>query len=416
MSLLSLLRGTRSEPGEQRSGWNDSGSGMWFAPSSDYVNEVTAFNLSAVWACQTLITDLVAAMPDDTYRKTDDRRVPTSPPAWFEYPNPECTHIDYETQRVLSLLGWGNAYSLLVRKGGYHSDPQAPVLERWVISPSKVEAKREQGKPAYYVDGVLFPTASIQHVKGYTLPGQFLGMSVITAANRSLQLSNSAENTGSTLMGNGINASGVLSIPAMPEETNNDVVDKLRDQFMREYGGTANSGRPIVLQGGTTWNQTSINPVDAQFLETRRFQIEEICRWFRVPPHEVQHIVDHASQGGGNGIEAQSLNMNSRTLLPWTLRLEQADSLLLPRGQYVKKNANSFLRADIKTRYEVYGIGRSWGFLSANDIRALEDEQPIDNGDIYLQPSNYIEAGTELPEPPAPVVTVPPGDPEGEDT
>lgn len=411
MSLFSILRGSRND--ETRGAWNDTGSGAWFSPSGDsgYVNEVTALNLSAVWACETLITDLVAAMPDDTYRKSGGTRVPTTPPDWFEHPNPENTHIDYETQRVLSLLGWGNAYSLLVRKSGYHSDPNAPILERWVIDPWKVDVRREGGLPSYYVEGAPVAPAAIQHVKGYTLPGRCTGMSVITAANRSLQLANSGENTATRLMDSGINASGVLSIPSLPEETNNKVVDRLREQFQERYAGSANTGKPIALTGGTTWNQTSINPVDAQFLETRKFQIEEIARWFRVPLHEIQHIADHASQGGGNGIEAQSLNLLRRTLLPWTLRLEQADSDLLVRGQYVKKNANSFLRADITTRYEAYAKAREWGWMSVNDILQYEDELPIDNGDIYLQPMNFTEAGTDPVDPPAP--PVPPGTPEG---
>lgn len=152
----------------------------------------------------------------------------------------------------------------------------------------------------------------------------------------------------------------------------------------------------------------SVTPHDAQFLETRQFQIEEIARWFRVPPHMIGQIDKQSSWG--TGIEQQGLGFVRYTLMPWIARLEAADSALLQSPRYVKYNTDALVRADIKTRYEVYGIARQWGLKSANDILRLEDEQPIDNGDIYLQPLNYVEAGTT---PSAPGAATPPGDPNG---
>ena len=168
--------------------------------------------------------------------------------------------------------------------------------------------------------------------------------------------------------------------------------------------GAGNARKPVVLTGGTTWKQLTVNPVDAQFLETRMFQIEEVARWYRVPPHEIQRISNNASQGGGNGIEAQSLNLAQRTLLPWTVRIEQSDSELLARGQYLKLNLNAFVRADIKTRHEVYQIRRNIGMSNADELRALEDENPIDDGDGegYWQPLNMGIVGEIEPATPGP--------------
>lgn len=358
-----------------------------------YVDEHTALNFSAVWACETLIADSIATLPVDTIRKTPTGRVETVPPKWVDYPNAETNRVDYETQRLLSLLGWGNAWSLLIRQGG-SSDPMAPVLERWLIEPWRVQVRRVKNEKATFVDGQYLAPGVVQHVMGYSLPGALTGMSVIEHARQSLQIGMSAENFGSKLYENGVVPSGVLEIPQMPAETSKDTVDRLRDQFMERYAGTGNARKPVVLAGGTKWHQITVNPADAQFLETRKFQIEEVARWFRVPLHEIQQITDNASQGGGKGLETQSLMLAQRTLLPWTVRLEQADSALLPRGQYLRFNLNAFVRADIKTRHEVYQIRRNIGMSNADELRALEDENPIGGvaGTTYWKPLNVGDA------------------------
>lgn len=380
------------------------------------ITEKTALTLSAVWACQTLIADSIATLPVDTFRKQDNVRIPTTPPRWVEYPNPETRRVDFETQRLLSLLGWGNAYALLVRRNG-SSDPMDPVIERWMIDPASVQVGRDaQHRIAYTVEGQHVPAGNMHHVRGYTLPGACEGMSVIAHARLSMGLGASAEAFGENFYKNGVTPSGILEVPSLPAEASKDVVERLRDSFAERYAGTGNSYKPVVLTGGTTWKQITINPVDAQFLETRAFQIEEIARWHRVPLHEIQRITDNASQGGGNGIESMSMNLAQRTLLPWTVRLEQADSELLPRGQYEKYNLNAFVRADIKTRHEVYALRRNAGMSNADELRALEDEAPIEGGDgaAYWRPANMVEVGEEAdPIPPAEPVTT--GDDTSED-
>jgi len=192
------------------------------------------------------------------------------------------------------------------------------------------------------------------------------------------------------------------------KETSADTIERISDKIKQWYAGAKNAGKPLVLTGGTTWQPMSVTPHDAQFLETRQFQIEEIARWFRVPPHMIGQIDKESSWG--TGIEQQGLGFVRYTLMPWIARLEAADSALLQSPRYVKYNTDALIRADIKTRYEVYAIARQWGLKSANDILRLEDEQPIDNGDIYLQPLNFTEAGTD---PSAPGAATPPGDTNG---
>ena len=368
------------------------------------VDEWTALNLSAVWACQTLIADAISTLPVDVFRKTSGVKIEIDAPSWVSKPNPDTLRVDYETQRLLSLLGWGNAYAALVRKNGT-ADPLDPILERWLLDPSCVQVMRDpQKRVAYLVNGIPVPAGKIQHTRGYSRPGSVVGMSVIEHARRSLGLGTAADQFGEAFFVNGIAPSGVLEVPELPADASKDVVERLRETFQDRYAGTGNARKPVVLTGGTTWKQITVNPIDAQFLETRMFQIEEVARWYRVPPHEIQRISNNASQGGGNGIEAQSLNLAQRTLLPWTVRIEQSDSELLARGQYLKLNLNAFVRADIKTRHEVYQIRRNIGMSNADELRALEDENPIDDGDGegYWQPLNMGIVGEIEPATPGP--------------
>jgi len=282
-----------------------------------------------------------------------------------------------------------------------------------LLNPGHVEVRRvvaydERSEIQYRVRGTEVPRTMIQHIRGYTPPGFFLGMSVIEQARRGLDMTVSAELAGANLYDKGMHQSGVLEVPAMPSEVSKEVTDRLRDQVMERHAGAGNAGKPMVLTGGTTWKPSMLTPSDAQYLETRKFQLNEICRWFRVSPHLVQDIVQHASQGGGNGIEQMATEFAQYTLNPWVARLEAQDSTLVPRGQFIKYNLDAAVRADIATQNESFTAGRLGGWLSVNEVRALKDLAPIDNGDIFLQPVNYAEAGAQ---PSGPPVTMPSPEP-----
>lgn len=388
MSLLGLLGRSSTE---ERTHSLDSWDAPWGSPLSGSVNEITALNLSAVWACETLIADAIATMPVDGFRKQAGVSEEITRPTWFDYPNTDDTKVDYDTQRVLSLLGWGNAYSYLTRRGD-SSSWSAPILSRRVIDPWTVQVRRVDGVKRYFVSGVEVPAGNIQHIPGYRRPGDVLGMSVIANARAGLNEAQAAQDLAQNLYENGLNTSGVVSIPDMPADAAEVQVPRIADRIRQWYAGAKNAGKPLVLLGGTTWQPMSVTPADAQFLESRKFQLSEVARWFRVPPHMIGDV--EKSTSWGSGIEQQALGFVRFTLMPWIIRLEQADSALLPRPQFVKYNVSALVRADLKTRYEAYQIARNGGWASANDVRALEDEPPIPNGNIYLEPLNFIEAGT----------------------
>jgi HK97 family phage portal protein len=401
VSLLGLLRG--SEDVERYAG--DSWDIPWGSPSGGTVNEVTALNLSGVWACETLIADAIATMPVDAFRKTNGVAEEITRPLWFDYPNPDDTKVDYDTQRLLSLLGWGRSTSYLYRT------PAGSIGGRRALDPWTVQVRKINGMREFFVDGVHIPARNIQHIDGYKRPGDVVGMSVIQNARAGLNEAQASQDLAQNLYENGLNTSGVVSVPDMPDNVAAERIERIAARIRQWYAGSKNAGKPMVLTGGTTWQPMAVTPADAQFLETRKFQLNEIARWFRVPPHMIGDV--EKSTSWGTGIEQQALGFVRFTLMPWIVRLEQADSLLLPRPQYVKYNVNSLIRADLKTRFEAYQMGRMGGWLSANDVRSYEDDKPIPNGNVYLQPLNFAEAGTESDHTDLPGPTDPGDTPDG---
>lgn len=380
MSLLSLFRGS----GDVERYAGDSWDIPWGSPQAGTVNEVTAYNLSGVWACQTLIADSIATMPVDVFRRAGSIREEITRPAWFDFPNDDETKVDYDTQRILSLLGYGNAFSFLTRRNDSES-PAAPIMSRRVINPGDVVVRRIAGIKRYFVNGVEIPAGNIQHITGYRRPGELVGMSVIANAAAGLSESRAAQDLAHNLYENGLNTSGVVSVPQMPADVSASTIERIADQIRKWYAGAKNAGKPLVLTGGTTWQPMSVTPADAQFLETRRFQLEEIARWYRVPLHEIQHMDKQSSWG--TGIEQLSVGLVRRTLMPWIVRIEEADSALLPDPQFVKYNIDTQVRADIKTRYEAHELAIRSGMATPNDRRALEDEPPVVGGDAVRVPA-----------------------------
>ena len=394
-----------AEQSEERL-WQDAGP-TWFVPGTGgaYVDESTALTLSAVWACETLIADSIATLPVDTFRKSGKRRLPTPPPRWVERPSEDVDRVDYDTQRILSLLGWGNAFSILGRDGGRET---GEVMYRRLIEPWRVEVKWENSRKQFYIDGQWMPSAFVQHIAGHMAPGALTGMGIVGKARESFRIAMQADQFAADFYKNGVLPSGALEVPALPAEASKEVISRMRENVMEWYGGPKNAGKPLVLTGGTKWTQLTLNPVDAQFLETRKFQIEEVCRWFRVPVHKVQQVIGNASQGGGNGLEQMALEFTQDALLPWTVRLERADSMLLPAGEFLRYNLDAYVRVDLATRTEVLVKKRQNGILNADEWRALEDEEPIGGhaGSIYWMPVNMSDASAEP-------VSTPAGDPIG---
>ena len=200
-----------------------------------------------------------------------------------------------------------------------------------------------------------------------------MGYSPIAMARNAVGMTLACEEYGSSFFANGARPGGVLKHPGVLKDPS-----KLRESWQAVYGGTANTGKVVVLEEGVDYQQISIPPEEAQFLETRKFQIDEIARLYRVPPH----MIGDLERATFSNVEQQSLEYVKYTLNPWVVRWEQSlqKALLLPSEQkryFIKFNVDGLLRGDYQSRMQGYSIGRQNGWFSANDIREMENMNPI---------------------------------------
>jgi len=359
-----------------------------------FMDQDLALRLSAVWSCVRIISETLAAMPwhvveriGETRQRVEDSEVDV---LLNVRPNREMSGFDFKQAVVAQVLLWGNAYAEIERNGNQ-------VINLWPIPAASVTPERlSDGRIVYRVWEETGPMVDLPgdktiHVRGLS-PDGIRGFSVIAMAANSLGLSAACERFGSEFFGNGAHFNGVL---VHPNELG-DEGHKQLEEMITSKGGWGNWHSPLILEEGMEWKPISMPNEDAQFLETRRFQIEEIARWFRVPPHKLAQL-DRATF---SNIEHQSIEFVTDTIMPWAARIESEINVKLlgnganSRRQVLKINLDALLRGDLKSRYEAYAIGRQMKFLSANDVLAREDMNPIEGGDVYENPSISVDKPT----------------------
>ena len=234
------------------------------------------------------------------------------------------------------------------------------------------------------------------HIRGLSSDG-VTGLNPIELFRESVALGLAYEEYSARLFGNGANLQGVLETPQAMSDT---ALKRFREMWQQNYGGLANSGKTAILENGMKWQAIGMRPADAEFIASRKFQVTEIARIFRVPPHMLADL----ERATFSNIEHQSLEFIRDTIRPWLVRWEQALTRdLIPaedRDKYfVEFLIDGLMRGDLKSRYDSYAIGRNNGWLSANDIRRLENMNPLppEQGDVYLIPLNMVQAGTARP-------------------
>lgn len=344
------------------------------------VNERSAMQMTAVYACVRILAESIASLPLHLYEKGEngDRIRAEDHPLYFllhDEPNPEMTSFIFREVMVTHLLLWGNCYAQILRNG------RGEVVGLYPLMPNRMSVERDQNGQLYYryqrlngepptmesTDVILLPE-DILHIPGLGYDG-LVGMSPIAACRNAVGMGLAAEEYGSRFLSNGATPAGVLETPSLIKD-----VSKLRDSWEKAYGGTGNAGRVAILEEGVTFKPISMSPQDSQLLETRQYQLTEIARIFRIPPHMLQDL----SRATFSNIEEQSLEFVKYTLAPWISRWEQsmAKALLSPeeRKKYsIRFNVDGLLRGDYKSRMEGYRIGVSSGILSVNDCRRLEN-------------------------------------------
>ena len=367
--------------------------------SGERVDEKSAMQLACVYACVRLLSETVAALPCHLYRYENGKRVrATDHPLYsilHRQPNPDMSSFTFFETMMTHLTLWGNSYSLIRRDGRNN------VLSLYPLNPENVEIDRLGSGEIYYIYhadtdevpgkkncDINYRRDEIFHVPGLGFNG-LIGFSPIAMMKNSLGSAIAVEKYGSSFFKNGAQPSGVLEHPGVLQNP-----QKIRENWSEVYGGANNAHKVAVLEEGMTYKPISLPPEDSQFLATRKFGVDEICRIFRVPPHMVQDL-EHATF---SNIEHQSIDFVVHTMMPWLVRIEQGivKDLLLETEKDVyfpNFNVDGLLRGDYQSRMQGYATGISNGFMSPNDVRRLENMDPIPSekgGDDYYLNGGYV--------------------------
>jgi phage portal protein, HK97 family len=369
--------------------------------SGKNVNEMTALQTTAVYACVRILAEAIASLPIHVYKHTDEgKEQDVNHQLYYllhDEPNPDMTSFVFRETLMSHLLIWGNAYAQIIRDG------RGQVLALYPLLPDRVSVKRDDKGELYYVyqrseegnpnfkdkDNIILKKCEVLHVPGLGFDG-LIGYSPIAMAKNAVGMTLATEEYGASFFANGANPGGVLEHPGILKDPS-----KVRESWNQVYQGTNNSHKVAVLEEGMSYKTIGIPPNEAQFLETRKFQINEIARLYRIPPH----MVGDLEKSSFSNIEQQSLEFVKYTLDPWVVRFEQAfqKALLLPdekKTYFIKFNVDGLLRGDYQSRMNGYAIGRQNGWLSTNDIRHLEDMNPLskeEGGDLYLVNGNMTK-------------------------
>ena len=362
------------------------------------VSPQLAMQLTAVFSCVRVLAESVGMLPCSLYEQLDrgNRRAVRERlnKLLSTKPNNYMTPQEFWELLIACLCLRGNFYAYKVKALG-------EVVELLPLEPSSVTPKlNSKWEPEYQV---TFPDGKrdtltqddIWHVRIFTLDG-LTGLSPIAYAKQAVGLGLATEEHGSRLFGNGAVTSGVLQTDQYLKD---DAYERLRTDFENRHQGLANAHKPMILEMGLKWQQISMTSEDAQFLETRKFQLEEICRIFRVPLHMIQNT-DRATF---NNIENLGIGFINYSLVPYLTRIEQRINvgLVKPSKQgvfYAKFNTGALLRGDMKSRFDAYATGINWGIYSPNECRELEELNPREGGDIWLTPMNMTTKPESSPE------------------
>lgn len=347
----------------------------------------SALALSAVFNAVTILSGTVASLPLLLYRRRGDSRERAEDhPLWrllHDAPNPLMTSFSWRERMMVHLLLWGNSFDEVVR------DRAGRVVALWPLMPWQVTVRPDGESGVSYevrdkAGSRVLSRAEVLHIAGLGFDG-VVGRSVIAVARESLGLGLAAQEYGARFFGSGAHLSGVLEYPGVLSD---DARRRLREEWTQAYSGVSRAHRVAILEEGLKFSPISIPPDDAQFLQTREFQIEEIARWFNLPPHMLKDL----RRGTYANVEHQAIEFLRYSLLPWLRRIESQIGLQLLDGTdlYAEHLIEGLLRGDTESRYRAYAIARQWGWLSANDVRRLENLDPVPGGDAYLVPLNMV--------------------------
>jgi HK97 family phage portal protein len=353
--------------------------------SSAFVDYNTAFTVNAVWACVSLISDTVSALPVDTYIRRDGIAYPYRPkPSWVSKPDVAIPSVAFWQQTMISLLIDGNAFVRLFR------DNRGEIVNMVVLNPLTVQVSRNALGQKFYTSTVegnkVLSNDEMLHISGSILfPGEFRGKSPIDTLKENIGLAIGLESFAARFFGQGTLTQGVIEYPgALTAEQ----AENLAKSFDRQHKGFRKAHKTGILSGGAVFKPTTIANDQAQMLDSRRLAVEDVARAYRVPTDMIG-----LNNGGQsyNSIEQKQIAFVTHTLRPWLAKLEDAFSQLLPDNAYLAFSTDDLLRGDYATRIEGYSKLLQNGVLSTNEVRRKENMRPIDGGDVVRVPLTNVD-------------------------
>ena len=401
MGLLSHFFHSRDKP--VKNSTNGSGYRFFYGTTTagKTVNERTAMQMTAVYSCVRILSEAIAGLPLHMYKYVDNgsKQKAVQHPLYLllhDEPNPEMTSFVFRETMMTHLLLWGNAYAQIIRNG------RGDIVALYPLMPNRMTVDRDENGQLYYTylvsnsdvptlngQTVVLPPEQVLHIPGLGFDG-LVGYSPIAMAKNAIGMSMACEEYGAKFFANGAAPGAVLEHPGVVKDP-----ERIRQNWQSTFGGSQNANKIAVLEEGMKYTPISISPEQSQFLETRKFQINEIARIFRIPPH----MIGDLEKSSFSNIEQQSLEFVKYTLDPWVCRWEQEMNRRLLRPEekneyFFKFNVDGLLRGDYQSRMQGYAIGRQNGWMSANDIRELENLDLIpdeEGGNLYLINGNMTK-------------------------
>lgn len=389
MSFLSRLitQEERSRPSPTDDFWyGETGQMTW---AGKQVSADTAMSIGAVFSCLRVLSESISTLPCLMYERTATGRKRSGAHPLAELlryqPNQRQTAVEFWDMMVGHAALRGYAFAEIIPGARGFADQLVP------LHPDKVTVSYlKSGKPDFLYEEPDGKKRPIPFDMMFWIKGPFEGLSVISAARESFGLAMATEEHAARLFGQGVQISGVLE---HPNRLDDESAERIAKSFSKAYAGVGNSHRPAVLEEGMKWTKIGLTAEDSQFIQSRKFQLNEIARWFRIPPH----MIGDLERSTFSNIEHQSIEFVTHTLRPWLVRIEQAirrDLIIAKQVYYAEFLVDGLLRGDQKARYDAYNTGIQAGFLTRNEAREIENWNPIEGLDEPLVPLNMTPVGS----------------------
>lgn len=370
--------------------WGSGGDVVLGNNSNTRVDAKTAFALVPVFSAISLISDTISTLPVDAYQRIDGNRKPYRPrPSWVDQPDIDQTRSGHYGSVLVSLLIWGNSYTRIFRNS------KGEVVNLVALNPQKMEVTRSAiGRKLFHYEGepAALTSDDIIHLTDILEPGEVCGISRVERLREALGLGLALQDFAATFFGQGVSGSLAVTVPG---NITPDQARQLSDSMSNRHGGWRKSGRVPIISGGADIKDISVKNDQSQFIESRRFFVEEVARLFNIP----LSMMDVPGTQSYASVEQNAIQFVTHTLRPYIEKIEWSYSRLLPEQAFLKFNVDGLLRGDFNSRITAYATGLQSGFMSINDVRRIEDMTPVHGGDVYRVPlANVNLSASNLPE------------------